>query len=132
MNTQKNLDATQAFIEHINNARLEEALEMFSDTVEWENQTPDNVPFGGIYKGKEGFTRYVQEIFASLELGKLGIDDVVAQNDTVVVVGSESSLVKSTGRRYTMSYVFVFKFADDGKILRVREYVDTAALSAAF
>jgi ketosteroid isomerase-like protein len=132
MGSRENAAATRTFFEHLNHGRVEEAIAMLSDDVEWENRTPDNVPFGGVYKGKEGFARYGLELASSIEMGELGIDELVAEDDTVVMIGAESSLVKSTGRQYTMSYVFVLRFAEDGRIQRVREFVDTAALGAAF
>jgi ketosteroid isomerase-like protein len=133
MTEERNTATTRALFDHMNAGELGEVLSLLADDgFTWENPTPDNVPFGGSYQGRDGFTRYVGELFDALEMGQLEIEEMIAQGDKVVVIGHESSRVRSTGRRYAMDYVMVFDFNADGRITHAREYVDTAALSAAF
>jgi uncharacterized protein len=55
----------------------------------------------------------------------------IAQDDTVVVLGHERHRVKSTGRSYEGEWVQVFTLRD-GKVVKYREYFDTAGALTAF
>jgi ketosteroid isomerase-like protein len=99
----------------------------------WENPLPDNIPFGGTYQGAEGLLRYLTEINTAIELSPLQFTDLIANDSVVAAVGvEEDTLVRSTGRRYTMPFVHVLRFETDGKISHVREYNDTREMVAAF
>ena len=59
------------------------------------------------------------------------IREFIAQGDSVVVLGFDESLVKSTGRTYHNEWVHVWA-VQDGQLASVRTYNDTAAAAAAF
>lgn len=97
-----------------------------------ENYLPDNIPFGGRYEGAAGFLRYLQELNAAIEMGPLEMLQWVDAERDVVIRGSESSLVRATGKRYQMRFVHWLSFDDAGRISNMREYNDTAEMASAF
>ncbi len=97
-----------------------------------ENYLPEHFPFGGCYEGPTGFLTYLQEISSALEMGPLEMDAWVCDGNEVVVRGTESSLVKSTNRRYSMRFVHWLSFNDEGRVTVMREYNDTAEMAGAF
>ena len=56
--------------------------------------------------------------------------EFIAQGDQVVVIGSERARVKATGRVVDTDWVMVFTIRD-GKVVRFRDYYDTAPSLAA-
>lgn len=99
----------------------------------WENPLPDSVPFGGLYKGPQELLRYLGELNAAIEMNPLHITDFIVDGSTVVAIGIErETLVKRSGRRYTMPFVHVLRFDENGKISQVREYNDTTEMLKAF
>jgi ketosteroid isomerase-like protein len=60
----------------------------------------------------------------------MALDTVVAQGDTVVVLGQYTWRVKATGRCFTSDFAHAFHLAD-GKVERFQEFLDTAAVAAA-
>ena len=99
--------------------------------VVWENPLPDAIPFGGVFEGHEGCARYVTRLLDAIEMEGFAIDETITEGDRVVLIGRETSRVKKTGRRYTMGWVHVVHLRD-GRVTRVREYNDTAAMAVAF
>ncbi|KRR22535.1 hypothetical protein CQ14_35510 [Bradyrhizobium lablabi] len=51
--------------------------------------------------------------------------------NTVVVFGSERFLVKATGKEWAVDWMQVHEVRD-GRIVRFREYTDTAAIAEAY
>ncbi len=125
-------EATKAFYRLFGSGQIADLLEQLVDADSvLDNPLPQPIPFGGHYKGPQGFAAYAQEIFASLKIERFEIDDILASADRVVVLGRETSRVIQTGKTYTMSWVHVLTLRN-GRILHLREYNDTAAMAAAF
>ncbi|MBV1933559.1 MAG: nuclear transport factor 2 family protein [Parvibaculaceae bacterium] len=104
-----------------------------SDDFEWVNPLPEIVPFGGTYKGVPELMRYLGELNAAIEMKPLHITQFVADGLTIAAIGVEQdTIVKKTGKRYTMPFVHVLHFNADGKINCVREYNDTTQMLEAF
>jgi ketosteroid isomerase-like protein len=125
-------EATQKFYALFASGQVEEALERFvAEDAVLENPLPVPIPFGGRFEGRAGFGGYLQRVAEAIEIEQFDIDEVFAEGERVVVLGRETSLVRSTGKRYTMSWVHVLSVRDE-RIRELREYNDTAAMSAAF
>ena len=65
--------------------------------------------------------------FAQVEEQRPETQSVVAQGDTVVVVGREQGRFRPTGRSYDLHWMHQYTFKN-GKIVRIRELFDSAAL----
>ncbi len=100
---------------------------------EWENPLPEGIPFGGTYKGSEGLLQYLMELGEAIEMSPLHFTDIVGDGSVVSVIGVEQdTVVKSTGKTYTMPFVHVLRFDDEGKATHVREHNDTRDMVEAF
>jgi ketosteroid isomerase-like protein len=55
------------------------------------------------------------------------VEAVIAQGDKVVVVGKERGRFRPTGREYMLHWVYIYTLKE-GKIVRVRELLDSSAL----
>jgi ketosteroid isomerase-like protein len=97
-----------------------------------ENRLPEHLPFGGVYHGADGFLRYLGELVDAIDMGPLEMTEWVSDGSEVVVRGTESSTVKSTGRSYTMHFVHWLSFDQEGRLAAMREYNDTGRMAQAF
>lgn len=106
---------------------------LVAEDIEWVNPLPSIIPFGGTYRGVEGLLDYVRKIGNELEMGQLHFPEIIGDGNVVSAIGiEENTLVKSTGKRYTMPCVHVLRFNDEGKVIHVREYNDITEMLAAF
>ena len=125
-------EITKVFYALWGSGKLEELLDRFVDVDSvLENPLPDSIPFGGKFVGQQGFAAYAQAIPAAIAIERFEIDEILAEGDRVVVLGRETSRVLDTDKRYTMSWVHVLTLRN-GRVQRMREYNDTAAMAAAF
>ena len=112
----------------------EAAIERFvADDIVWENPLPEHIPFGGRYEGIGGLIEYLTLLAAEIEMSPLHFTDVIASDSKAAAIGVEhDTLVKRTGKSYTMPFVHVVSFNEDGKVFYVREYNDTREMVQAF
>lgn len=111
------------------------SLELLSEDVRWINLLPENVPFGGEYRGREGVASYFGQMAETFVIGEYLYDqfELIETDDTVVLVGFEKDAqVPATGKTFDLHFVWVVKFDNDGKICYLREHNDTAAIGDAF
>ena len=102
--------------------------------MEWGFDTvASEVPWFRIWKGHSG----VQELFGILgremDVSLLEEDTFVASENRVVVIWHAEVALKKNGRRIKYpEAVHIWTFGQDGKVTRVREFVDTAAVLTAW
>ena len=104
-----------------------------ADDFVWENPLPDLIPFGGSYDGAAGLLQYLGQINDAIEMSPLHFTDLVCTGGVVAAIGTEEkTLVRSTGKSYSMPFVHVVRFNENDRIRHVREYNDTREMVAAF
>jgi ketosteroid isomerase-like protein len=99
--------------------------------VEMDSRYPDEVPFGGIFRGHAGVGQFFAAIGAAVELIRFEPQSFFGKGSQVVVLGREEGIVHATGRRFLNEWVHVWSFSD-GKLARIRSYNDTLAARSAF
>ena len=98
---------------------------------EFEIAGPKGIPWTGSYRGPEGAKKYFAAIEAETDVEAFEPHSFVAEGDKVVVLGVETIRSRRTGRSYETHWVHAFTLAD-GKIIKFREYCDTATAAEAF
>jgi len=131
MSAEANLGIVQEIYTYFGQGNVAGILEHFLDTTEFNSHYPSNVPYGGVWQGKEGFVRFLEAIEGSIQTSNFHISKFIAQDDTVVTLGFEEFTAKATELSRHNEWVHVWTLAD-GKVVNVRTYNDTAAVASAF
>jgi hypothetical protein len=88
-------------------------------------------PWAGTYNGRRDMGRYFAAVDSASEVQAFEATSFIARGDQVIVLGTEQVKAKRTGRSYEKHWIHAMTMKN-GKIYRWREYVDTAAVAAAF
>lgn len=96
----------------------------------WVSGDPDRLPFAGSFHGPAGFATWRRALAASVTYDRFEIVDTIAEGDRVVEVIDAAGTANATGRRYASRIVRIFT-VQEGKILRVQSFFDTAAYERA-
>lgn len=128
-NTQVVKDAYAAF----GRGDVNGILALLDDGIVWEGVkgTEGVMPTAGIRTGRPAVGEFFSQVAASIAFDSFEPRDYVAQGDVVVAMGTYRGRSKETGRSFSSEWVMVFEFRG-GKIVRFREFTDSAALVAAF
>ena len=108
-------------------------LDLVDDDVEWESVigAAPHVPMAGKRYGKQAVAEFFRILSQTVEFSRFEPREFIAQGDQVVILGSYEGRSKATGRTFAEEWAMV-QSIKNGKIVRFREYVNAAAINAAF
>jgi uncharacterized protein len=124
LGTQENKAVAHRFFERFSLSDIDGALAtMTDDATWWIPGKKDRSPSAGLYP-KERIGRLFHRMVSALENGlKMTVVSCIAEGDHVALELVSSGDLKN-GRKYRQEYHMLMRFRD-GKILSVREYLDT-------
>ena len=141
MNTQ---NQEQATLESTNVALVKQAyaalgkgdiptfMSLLADDVVWDMPHPrEIVPFGGKWHGHEELKKFLEAMHDYTQMKQVKLDEFIAQNDKVVVIGYVKVLAKPLNREYENELVAVWTI-ENGKIKQMKDFMDTVQAVSAF
>jgi uncharacterized protein len=106
-------------------------LSYFDKDIEFVRPGNADIPFAGTFNGTDGLIKMFTIISQTIKLKVFTPEKFFADDNMVVVLGSDTAEVIATGRSYTSTWVQAFTLKE-GKIIHVKVYFDTLAIADAF
>ncbi len=106
-------------------------LALLTEDVQWDHAGPSDIPWAGSFRGHDGVGKFFTAIGENCDFLAFEPQTFLADQDRVVVLGSERIKLKANGREWETPWCHVFT-VKDGKVTAFREYTDTAAIAAVF
>lgn len=130
MATEETRAVVQRWIDCTARGDVDAALALFDENAVWTNI--GTTRFSGEFAGLETITRsLIGPLFAELESGIASeVEALLADGDRAVLLSRGMARTRG-GRDYNNTYAQVFTVRD-GRIVAVREYMDTALVDSVF
>jgi ketosteroid isomerase-like protein len=130
MPTEESRAVVQSWVDSTARGDIEAALALFDENAVWTNI--GSTRFSGQYVGLRGITEeLIGPLFAELEGGiESEVEALIADGDRAVLLTRGRARTRD-GKDYNNTYAQVFTVAG-GRIVAVREYMDTALIDAVF
>ncbi|WP_404334494.1 nuclear transport factor 2 family protein [Sphingomonas sp. MMS12-HWE2-04] len=128
MSIEESIQTVKAFLAALGGGDRKALLALVAEDIEWIIPGKD-WPLAGTYRGHAGLVDLLEKASSSVETSTEP-REFVAQGDKVLVIGSASGRIKATNTTFEDDWIFAIT-VEDGKIARIREYVDTQALARA-
>lgn len=107
-------------------------LNLLDEQVDWHFVgRPQDVPFAGQRQGHQQMIDFFVTIDQTCEVLEFGPHEVIPMGDHVLALGHEQVRVKATDHIFETDWAHLFTVRD-GKVVRLREFYDTAVMAAAF
>ena len=129
MSTEKNVQTVKDFFAAIGRGDREGVLALVAEDIEWIIPGED-WPLAGAHRGRAGLADVLQKASEEVETTYPEPPEFVAQGDRVLVVGVATGKIKVTNKPFKDDWVFDMTVRD-GKVTKIREYIDTQALARA-
>ena len=129
MSAQQNVQVVKDFFAAMGSGDKEGLLALSTDDIEWIVPGRD-WPLAGTHRGHAGLRAFLQKASETMETSFPEPPEYVAQGDRVLVVGFATGRIKATDKTFEDDWVFAITVRD-GKVAKIREYVDTQALARA-
>ena len=127
MRTHENVQIVKDFFAAMGRGDKQGLLALSAEDIEWIIPGED-WPLAGTHRGHAGLTDLLQKS-EMLETSTEPLEFVV-QGDRVLIVGFASGRIKATNRAVKDDWVFAIT-DQNGKVTKIREYIDTQALARA-
>ena len=130
MSEQANVELVKSIYANFKEGNITGLLDAFAEDAEWSVPTVKGTPWAPL-KGRVQMQEFFQGLEDAEEALEFTQDSFIAQGDKVVVEGRYRARVKATERIMETSYVNAMTIRD-GKIQRLADYFDTAAVGEAY
>ena len=132
MSEQDNLQVIQRLYTAFGGGDMPGILATLDEQVDWKfNGCSSDVPFAGHYQGHEGMLQFFGTVGPLVEIQQFGPTEIHTFGDHVLVLGHERVGVRATGKVFATDWIHFFT-VKAGKVVRLREYYDTATMAEAF
>ena len=102
---------------------------MSAEDIEWIIPGED-WPLAGTHREHAGLENLLQKANETVETSYPEPPEFIAQGDRVLVVGVATGKIKATNKAFKDDWVFDITVRN-GKVMKIREYIDTQALARA-
>jgi ketosteroid isomerase-like protein len=128
MSTEKNVQAVKDFFAAIGRGDRTALLALVAEDIEWIIPGRD-WPLAGTRRGHAGLAELLETASKSMETSTEP-REFIAQGDRVLVIGFATGKVKATNKTFEDDWIFAITVRN-GKLTKIREYIDTQALALA-
>ena len=129
MSTEENSQVVKDFFAAIGSGDKQGLLSLVAEDIEWIIPGED-WPLAGTHRGHAGLADVLQKATEEVEMTYPEPPEYVAQGDRVMVVGVATGKIKATNKPFKDDWVFAITVRN-GKVTKIREYIDTQALARA-
>jgi uncharacterized protein len=129
MSTEENVQTVKDFFAALGSGDKQRLLSLVAKDIEWIIPGED-WPLAGTHRGHAGLAEVLQKASDEVETTYPEPPEFVAQGDRVLVVGVATGKIKATNKPFKDNWVFAI-IVQNGKVAKIREYIDTQELARA-
>ena len=129
---QENLAVVQQVYGALGKGDIPTVLSYLAEDIEWSMPHPrEIVPYGGKWQGRQEVAKFFSTMHDYAEFKQVQLQEYVAQNDKVIVLGHIKVMAKPSDRQYENDLVAVWT-VQNGKVKQMRDFMDTVPAIEAF
>jgi uncharacterized protein len=129
MSAKENVQIVKDFFAAMDAYNKQDLLALAAADIEWIIPG-EGWPLAGTHRGHAELAAVLQKASEEIETTYPSPPEFVAQGDRVLVVGVAAGKIKSTNKPFKDDWVFDITVRN-GKLTKIREYIDTQALARA-
>jgi ketosteroid isomerase-like protein len=129
MSIQENVQVVKDFFAALGRRDKQGMLALSAEDIEWI-VPGESWPLAGTHRGHVGLENLLQKANETVETSYPEPPEFVAQGDRVMMFGVATGKIKATNKPFKDDWVFAITVRN-GKLTKIREYIDTQALARA-
>lgn len=127
----KNLSSVIEIYEAFKTGNIPALLDHLADDISWEHWKDNTaqkagVPWMQFKKGKAGAAEFFALVGTNLQITEFNVLSIMANEHQVAAEFEIEALIKATGQNYRDEELHLWTFNEEGKVIRLRHYLDTA------
>ena len=129
MSIETNVQVVKDFFAAIGGGDKQRVLNLVAEDIEWIIPGED-WPLAGTHRGHAGLADVLKKASEKVEMTYPKPPEFVAQGDRILAIGVATGKIKATNKSFKDDWVFDMTVRN-GKLTKIREYIDTQALAKA-
>jgi ketosteroid isomerase-like protein len=129
MSSEENVEIVKKFFEAMGGGDDRGLLALSTEDIEWIIPGEDWA-LAGTVRGHAGLKAFLQKASETVETSFPSPPEYVAQGDRVLMISSAKGRIKATNRTFDDDTVIAITVRN-GKVTKIREYIDTQAVARA-
>ena len=129
MSIEENVQVVKDFFAAMGSGDKQALLALVAEDIEWIIPGED-WPLAGTHRGHAGLAATLRKASEEVEMTYPKPPEFVAQGDRVLAIGVATGKIKATDKPFEDDWVFDITVRN-GKLTKIREYIDTQALARA-
>jgi ketosteroid isomerase-like protein len=97
----------------------------------WEVMGQPEIPFAGIYHGKDDIKDFFGKLEDTLDMSEFSVEHILENGNLVVATGHFNALARKTNKRFSTIWSMTFEFNDNEEIVHFRDCFDTLTCARA-
>jgi uncharacterized protein len=131
MSEKTNLQVVKDAYDAFARGDVDAVLDALAEDVEWEVPGPPEIPYAGLFRGKNGVADFFRILADADDVLFFEAETFLTNGDRIAVFGHYTARVKATGREGHAEWAHSFVMRN-GKVSKFREYFDTAKFAQAY
>lgn len=123
--TTKALEVVQKMLAAFGKGDFETLKKTLSEDTVWVYHGVDGIPYNGTYQGRDGAVRFITNIVSNVDVLDFQVLKMIADQNTVIVLGSEKQKIKTNNEVLEQKWVQVYT-VENNLITRLDEFANTA------
>ena len=124
------VDVVRRAYEAFSRGDIEGVLASLDPDVDWVTPGPADLPIAGRRRGREAVAGFFQTLGSLMDFLAFEPQTFIAADDRVVVLGTDTVRLKSTGKTLTFEFAHSMRI-EGGHIVAFQEYIELSELVAA-
>ncbi len=127
----ENTQVVKKAYECFGDGNIDGLIDLFAEDIRWTIPEVNGSPLKPLTIGRENVRAFFNKLSEIEEFTSFEPKDFIAEGKKVVVLGSSSGKILSTGRNFEAEWVHIFDI-NDGTITNFLEFFDTAMFERAY
>lgn len=106
-------------------------LNTLSNDCIWEVMGQPEIPFAGIYHGRDDIKEFFGKLMDSLEMSEFTAEHILENGNLVIATGHFTAMARKTNKRFSTIWSMTYEFNDDEQIVHFRDCFDTLTCARA-
>lgn len=124
-NNSKEVEVVNKMLQAFGTGNMDALKLTLSDSTVWNYNGSDLIPYSGTYKGKNEVVKFIGNIVSNVEILDFKVEQILNNEKTVVVLGSEKQKIKQNGKTLEQKWVQIYT-VENGLITKMEEFANTA------
>jgi ketosteroid isomerase-like protein len=117
--------------EAYNRRDLDAILNTLSQDCIWEVMGQPEIPFAGIYHGKDDIKEFFGKLEDTLDMSEFTVEHILENGNLVVATGHFNASARQTNKRFSTTWAMLFEFNEEEQIVHFRDCFDTLTCARA-